>query len=275
MPVKLECPRCAQSLSVPVKKAGSYANCPRCNGRFWVREDAAQSGIDPSGSGAPATMDVGMPTATPPRTVAEPPSERSSISMRDAPPSPEAEPAVPVPSDSQSPSQPLKLPGRKVARFVTAEAAQSKLEVAEDGNLPSLRLQEGQQAKEPVEKSTSVNPLVLFAVLCMSVALSVLLVSTDIDSQDPFESEKARAREVIREEYFANLDDTPLAAYQLDLREAQRAHARGDFETERELHRKVLKQLRSERGRFGRGLTGSRSRDARLEGQLSTLLLSD
>ena len=42
MPIKLDCPRCKKVLSIPSKKAGSYALCPNCNGRFWVPEDASQ-----------------------------------------------------------------------------------------------------------------------------------------------------------------------------------------------------------------------------------------
>ncbi len=47
MPVKTQCPRCKQPLSVPSKLAGSYANCPRCQGRFWISKDApADAGSD-------------------------------------------------------------------------------------------------------------------------------------------------------------------------------------------------------------------------------------
>ena len=42
MPIKLDCPRCKKILSIPSKKAGSYALCPSCNGRFWVPEDVPQ-----------------------------------------------------------------------------------------------------------------------------------------------------------------------------------------------------------------------------------------
>ena len=45
MAVRTQCPRCKQPLSVPNKLAGSYASCPRCQGRFWVSKDAP---LDPS-----------------------------------------------------------------------------------------------------------------------------------------------------------------------------------------------------------------------------------
>ena len=62
MAVRTQCPRCKQPLSVPNKLAGSYANCPRCQGRFWISKDAP---VDPSVSdsvnlsGSTLTLDAG------------------------------------------------------------------------------------------------------------------------------------------------------------------------------------------------------------------------
>ena len=51
-----QCPRCQQPLSVPNKLAGSYANCPRCQGRFWISKDAP---TDPS-----VNDSAGMPSVS-------------------------------------------------------------------------------------------------------------------------------------------------------------------------------------------------------------------
>ena len=69
MAVRTQCPRCKQPLSVPNKLAGSYASCPRCQGRFWVSKDAPldpsvnDSVAVPSGSTLSLTQ---APVATPP-----------------------------------------------------------------------------------------------------------------------------------------------------------------------------------------------------------------
>ena len=70
MAVRTQCPRCKQPLSVPNKLAGSYASCPRCQGRFWVSKDAPPD--PPAGDsvgGPPAatlTLTNALPIATPP-----------------------------------------------------------------------------------------------------------------------------------------------------------------------------------------------------------------
>jgi len=54
MAIKLDCPRCNKPLSIPSKKIGRYVNCPRCSGRFWVPENAADSApeVDPNAATA-------------------------------------------------------------------------------------------------------------------------------------------------------------------------------------------------------------------------------
>ncbi|NUQ65995.1 MAG: hypothetical protein HUU20_26335 [Pirellulales bacterium] len=161
-----------------------------------------------------------------------------------------------------------------MARFITAESTESTLKLAEDGKLPELRLKEPgrEEAEEKTERSA--NPLLLLLLLCTSVIMSTVLVFIDFDPQDATRVELAdRARAVIEEQYFANLDpNQPLAPYQVDLREAQRAHSVGDRETEAQQYRKVLAMLRAERGKFERGLTGSLTRDKELQRQITIIL---
>ncbi len=77
---------------------------------------------------------------------------------------------------------------------------------------------------------------------------------------------------MIEREYFSHLDpNEPLVAYQLLLREAQRAYTRGDKQAERDAYRSVLRLLRAERGRF-EGLTGSPKSDEDLENHITIIL---
>jgi len=171
-------------------------------------------------------------------------------------------------------------PGKKVARFITAEAAQSTLNIADDGRLPELQLQESTQAKPGEAGGSTVHPLVLLGLVSLSVVASVLLVLYEPRQETlPRSTAKQDARDVIVSEYLADeehlkLDNPPpLEPYQTYLREAQRAYWRGDYATERRLYRRVLDLLRAEGTDFD-GVTGSPTSDRRLEEQI-TILLSD
>jgi hypothetical protein len=164
--------------------------------------------------------------------------------------------------------------GRKVARFIPAEAAQSSLKLADDGSLPHLQLREGQATKGSPQSGSESNPFLMFVVLGISVLASTFLLLSDFDAQPAsVQEQKLNARWRIEEEYFANLNSAePLSDYQVLLREAQQAHSRGDHETERRKYREVLNMLREERRPFERGLTGSRRRDKELESLITVLL---
>ncbi|OHB69945.1 MAG: hypothetical protein A2V70_14080 [Planctomycetes bacterium RBG_13_63_9] len=168
-----------------------------------------------------------------------------------------------------------------MARFVSAEAAESTLKIAEDGQLPQLRLQEVKRKEGPQAKGMAVNPLVLFGVISLSVVLSISLTLIDTGSGGDSDSRTVRyAREVIESEFFGDIggDQPDVAAegglqpYQILLREGQRAYSQGDLKTERERYRSVLGLLWAERGPHAKGLTGSRERDQRLEDQIAIIL---
>ena len=150
MAFNIDCPRCKQNLLVPRKKTGSYANCPRCGGRFWVPVDH---------SADPSATDAGSDSS-------------AMIVLRPAP----------VPPLAQPPGQPPLPPvsGRKVARFISAETAQSILKPAAYGRLPDLQLSEGQQQDAAESRSRSIHPLVLFGLLTLSVVISVVLALVDV-----------------------------------------------------------------------------------------------
>jgi len=246
MPIKLDCPRCEKPLSVPRKKAGSYVQCPECMGRLWVPEDLP-SDTPSSNSAIPSPgLTLEEPVAPPVKTL--PSSDNSASRVFDTGESPapvtEAAPSPnPTPPGVATPPPPP--PERKVARFISGEVARSTLEVAENGQLPELQLQASEQKKKESEpKTTTINPLVLFGVISMSVVFSILLVLYEPPDREPVEVE--RAREAIKD-CWDNVDpDDPLEPYQRYLREAYRAHTRGDRKSERQRYRQVNRLLQVE-----------------------------
>ena len=99
MAVRTQCPRCKQPLSVPNKLAGSYASCPRCQGRFWVSKDAP---LDPSVSDS-----VGSPPA-------------STLTLTEVP---VATPPLAAPPGRPAPSPAAPFPARRPRRPIRAAAA--------------------------------------------------------------------------------------------------------------------------------------------------------
>ena len=267
MPIKLDCPRCKTPLQVPNKLAGGYVNCPHCKGRLWVSKDAAAEKTPtaplaepPSKKGAAAGLPSSAGRNTRENTAGQASSgaqtSESRLFQRTAKPQPPA-------------------PRKKVARFISAETADSTLRPAADGKLPELQLDEGAVRQKPQEKSSSMNPLVLLGVLSVSVVLSIVLATIDLGSPATPQSErKEQMRYLIERDFFGsgNIDNRALKPYQILLREAQRAYTRGDYKTERENYRRVLGMLRAERGADRKGLTGSRRRDKKLEEAISVLL---
>jgi predicted lipid-binding transport protein (Tim44 family) len=161
---------------------------------------------------------------------------------------------------------------RKVARFIAADAAQSALALAPDGQLPTLTLVDTAKVEKDPNEGSSINPLFLIIGGAISVCLSVVLLFADLggEGSDPGED---RVRQQLELYYKGQRE--PLAAYQSRLRQAQQAYSRGDRKTANQNYRKVLELLRSEgANRFG-GLTGTPSGDKRLEELLSRMLSQD
>ena len=166
MAIKLDCPRCKTRLHVPSKLADGYVHCPQCKGRVWVaRESAARPG--------PAAAAPPPPEQSPPAPAAPASSvglvERPATAVAGgAPPDTPATAVAGRFADAAPPPAPARR--KKVARFITAEAAQSTLQPAADGKLPDLRLEEGAAQQKPQSGQRSMNPLVLLGVLSASVA---------------------------------------------------------------------------------------------------------
>ncbi len=151
MAVKTQCPRCKQPLSVPSKLAGSYANCPRCQGRFWISKDSPlDSSVSDSVSLSSSGLTLTQVAAAQSAPVAVPPSASQAAP---APPRayfPSVTPLAPAPTRPQEPASAAgpaepPPPARKVARLVSADAAESSLKIAPDGQLPNLQLQDVRQ----------------------------------------------------------------------------------------------------------------------------------
>ncbi|MCS7305859.1 MAG: hypothetical protein NZ602_12235 [Thermoguttaceae bacterium] len=183
------------------------------------------------------------------------------------PPAPSGRPGV-VATISPAPTA-----GRKVARFIATQAAQSTMPLGADGKLPELRLKETPEDQAPDQQSRSFNPFLLLVVVCLSLGLSVVLIFLDVSPGNPsLEQKRQKAREIIDAEYTASPENKEPERYQQYLREALIAHFHGDYRKERQYYQKVLDMLRAERLDPARGLTGSPARDRRLEEQLTILL---
>jgi len=219
--------------------------CPRCKKPLAVPGKMAGSYVNCPECGGRFWAPVSSPEAT-----------SNSGEM------PVATPPAAAPSKGQA---------RNVARFVSADAAQSPLKLAEDGKLPELRLARDDEKAAVGEKSNSISPVVLVCLLAISVALSLLLVLWD-PSASGVTDEKVQARQTIRDNFFLTTGEEALAPYQQWLRQAQRAASRGDHQTEQKLYQKVLDQLRAQRGPFDPGVTGSRARDEELENLIIIIL---
>lgn len=172
---------------------------------------------------------------------------------------------------------PLTIPRKKVARLILTETAEPKWNLAPDGSLPNLHLEERTEDDKEKEKKRSSNPFLLILVLSGSLLTSLLLLFVDTSSVGHGTAEqKLQARQILAAEYYSNLNpNQPLAEYQHLLREAHWAHSRGDFKREKERYRQVLRLLYAESGRDTyTGLTGSRARDQQLK-ELLQILLKD
>ncbi len=305
MAVRTQCPRCKQPLSVPNKLTGSYASCPRCQGRFWVSKDAP---LDPSVSDSAGSLSASALTLTD-APIATPPSRPmpAAVSPASGPPpvSAVASPAAPPPPyfPSVTPPAPTAFvptpttvaprptvdgppvappQARKVARLVSADTAQSTLKLAADGQLPQLQLQEVDKKDKGQGKSRSIPPLVMILAWIVSVVLTVaiVIITSDDGSSSATTEKKTEAMANIEKQFFGN--PARLLPYQRLLREARQAHERKDFKGERQYYKQVLDLLHTElwgssaaqasHNRLEKGVTGSRDRDRELEQLILTVL---
>lgn len=236
------------------------------------KKDAKLPPAKQSGGPEAVVREAKQPVAAPAQPRETPPVQPRETPQVARPPVKQPRPQVPPPDESGP-----TIPQRKVARMILTQPAEATWTLTPDGSLPSLHLEEPDAARQEKEKPRSSNPVLLIVVLCGSLATTLILLFADTSShQRGTREQKEQARQILAAEYYTNLNpNAPLAEYQILLREAHWAHSRGDEQRAKELYRQVLLLLYAEGGRNTyTGLTGSRSRDEKLE-QLLNVLLRD
>jgi len=275
MSIAIICPRCKTSLNVPGKLAGQYAFCPKCQGRLWVPKDgsathaaapekaqtvvaaAAAPGAPPPSNPLPPAVDldpmapVRLPPTTPPGAPARSPSDGTRGTFT---PASESRPTASV----EPPPPVTAPPTRRVAQFITADAAQSQLTLAPDGKLPELHLSTDETGTRKKKSLTGGNSWGVVALVSVSLLISfAVLLLPGPGSNEPSASRDAKEnRTRLRNLYFGS-DAVELRPYQILLRRAQQAHDRGDRNAERQYYLEVMRLLRDENLHpLGRSLTG-------------------
>ncbi len=237
------CPGCASQLSVAPELTGHVLACPQCQTQFQVAPPTADPAQTPSAAPpAPAS-----PTVAQPRWRGDPNVLAAGLRLSDP------APAAPAPA---------------VPRFRPADPATAAIPLAQDGRLPELQLAEARQQAKQAAAEKPARPLTLTLILGASLSLSVCLSLIDFsppvsDAESQREARMAIAR-------FYRESQPPLEPYQLLLRDAQRAHSRGDHLAERARYRDVLRMLRAEHRPTS--LTESRQGDHDLEAAIARVL---
>lgn len=249
MPIRLQCPDCRHPLAVPSKFRGQQVDCPKCRAKFTV---------DATGDEESGTYDALQPEG--PIANGSRSGELPSLHLADGP---RPVPVRPVP---------VAVSSRKV-QFIAQETAETPLKPDKEGRLPELALSDSELHREDLAEEKESNPAVLVSVLAVSFMLSLLLLFADFEGGESVNMGADEARDRIAQEYFHNESPQALLAdYQLYLRRAQRAHARGDLNEERQWYRRVLNLLHAETAKSYHTVTGTRDRDERLRDLLSRIL---
>ncbi|MFO0901741.1 MAG: hypothetical protein U0939_02005 [Pirellulales bacterium] len=238
-----------------------------------------------------ASMPPAPPLAAPPPTVP------AAAPLRSVPPTPPAKlvkPSPVPPSGVGPPPPPSTLtPGSVVsaappplrtsqtARFIAADPNAMRVPLGADGKLPSLLLEDVEQAvEEEAAKPKNSPPWLLLTVFGVSIAMSLALLFVDSEGGGGGERRSAVATRSQLQQHYAGVVP-PLAPYQQKVRLALQAHEKGDREEEKRLYREVLDILHSESKNKSTGVTGmidapdppiGNPSDRHLEGLISTLL---
>jgi hypothetical protein len=135
-----------------------------------------------------------------------------------------------------------------------------------------LHLTEGSQKEKPEAKPSSLSPLALAGIVALSVVMSILIAMMSDAPPSTNAEQRERAWAAIEAEYFTDPGGKEIKEYNRLLREAKQAGQAQDYKTEKAIFHKLLDQLRAERDATEKGLTGSRTRDKKLEECVTTLL---
>lgn len=233
MSLTVVCPGCAMQLSVAPELLGNVVVCPQCASSFQV---AAGEQAPPSSS------------ATVPQWRGDPTMLAAGFKLNEAaPPAPQV--AVP--------------------RFKPVDPSAAAVSLTEAGTLPALNLADAKgpaKMVSPTEKPPRTLGLTL--IVAASLTLSVCLSLVDFSPADGDAGARERARAKIASFYGGS--HGTIEPYQLLLRDAQRAHSRGDHITQRAKYREVLRLLRAEHR--SSSLTETQSGDQDLEAAIAAVL---
>ncbi|MEM9943847.1 MAG: hypothetical protein AAF939_19960 [Planctomycetota bacterium] len=161
-----------------------------------------------------------------------------------------------------------KKTSQQTARIIKTESVQPQLTV--DGKLPTLQLKDDVKPKHE-EDSITRNPAFIGVLVCVSLLLSVLMLLIAQPPKDKARQAVENARSAIKKFYSVRIDENP-QPYQLDLRQAQLAHSRGDFIAETQAYQRVMLRFRAEDDGKPFKVTGSKDWDTELHDLVSTLL---
>ncbi|HET6882524.1 MAG TPA: hypothetical protein VFI31_20325 [Pirellulales bacterium] len=243
MSMTVACPGCATQLTVAPELVGQVLVCPHCASQFQV-----------SGGAAP----------TPPAASVPSPPQAKSPAWR-------GDPGV-LATGFKLTESPAPQPQQAVPRFKPLDPAAQATSITQDGKLPELSLADARQPPKtaaPAEKPQKTMTLTI--VVAASLMLSILLSFTDFSSQGTGANKREEARYQIVS--FYGHAEGALEPYQLLLRDAQRAHSRGDHATEQANYREVLRLLRAENR--STSLTETRDGDQQLEEAISIVLAGE
>ncbi|HUY90525.1 MAG TPA: hypothetical protein VMV10_17440 [Pirellulales bacterium] len=259
MAMTVACPGCAMQLAVAPELIGQVLGCPHCHSQFQVAAPPP-AGPPPGAqtSSAPAPSSFPPPSPSPSPSAGAAPRWRGDAG---------AAPAGFKLNDAAPPSPgPVKA---AVPKFKPADPTTAIVTLAADGKLPELTLAEAMNRTKAAPASEKKSrPFALTLILGISLVSSVFLSLADLSPSDSGLDARQQARTQIAR--FYQEAGAALEPYQLLLRDAQRAHSRGDHAAERARYREVLRLLRAENRPVS--LTNNREGDQQLEEAIALVL---
>jgi hypothetical protein len=235
------CPGCATELTLESELFGQLLACPHCSAQFRV-----------AGNAAPA------PAAVSPPGAAVTPAWRGQTGA--------------LPAGFKLNEPPPQQPQVVVPRFKPLEQAPATPTLTQGGTLPEFSLDDAKtpaQTAVPAEKPP--QTLTLMVVLAASLTLSACLLLVDFSPTSAGANTRHEAQAAVAS--FYGRAEGNLQPYQLLLRDAQRAHSRGDHATERANYREVLRLLRAENRQTS--VTETHQGDEELEKAIAVLLAGE
>jgi len=144
----------------------------------------------------------------------------------------------------------------QTARFIAADPHALQVHLGADGKLPSLVLEDVDQAREEaVRQPRTSPPWLLLLVFGFSITASLALLFIDSgDAPHVERGSKTTARTALQHHYTGTYP--PLAPYQQRIRRALQAYQKGDRAEEKRLYREVLDILHTEGKNKSTGVTG-------------------